>query len=164
MLGRKPKDKQEGAKSEPFTYIHRGTTLEGNLVAEGRVRVHGEIHGNVKVNGVLEVAEAGVIEGDLVEADDVKILGRVHASVAARGKIEIWKDGELVGDVRASALDIEEGAAFTGRSEMAAQGQVAARLPERAGMPAAAQVRPREEPAGLVDLPGAAGAIPEPEI
>ncbi len=133
MLGRSSKKrKQETTASEPFTYIHRGTTLAGDLEATGRVRVHGTVRGNVKVSGVLEVAEAGVIEGELVEADEVKILGKVRANVDAKGKIEIWKDGLLEGNVRAAALDIEEGASFTGRSEMTAGQRPAPRLPESA--------------------------------
>ena len=110
--------RQAAVTSEPFTYIHRGTKIVGDLEATGRVRVHGAVQGNVTVNGVLEVAESGIIEGDLVVADEVKIIGRVRASVQAKGKIEIWKKGHLEGDVRAAALDIEEGATFTGRSEM----------------------------------------------
>jgi len=131
MLGRSRKQNQEKAASEPFTYIHRGTKLIGDLEAQGRVRVHGTVMGNVRVSGVLEVAEAGVIEGEHIEADEVKILGKVRANVDARGKIEIWKDGQLEGDVRATALDIEEGASFTGRSEMIGH-KGTPRLPETA--------------------------------
>lgn len=115
--------------SEPFTYVHRGTTIVGDLEADGRVRVHGTVRGNIRVSGVLEVAESGVIEGELIEADEVKILGRVAANVQAKGKIEIWKNGRLEGDVRASALDIEEGASFIGRSEMNSTAPRAGRLP-----------------------------------
>lgn len=118
MLRRIMRQQEPKGQNEPFTYVHRGTTIIGDLEATGRVRVHGTIRGNVRVNGVLEVAEAGRIEGDLVEADEVKIIGQVRANVHTRGKIEIWKAGRLEGDVRASALDIEEGASFTGRSEM----------------------------------------------
>lgn len=122
MFRRKPKAQSEAVRKEPFTYIHRGTTLLGQLIGEGRVRVHGTVKGDVKVTGVLEVSQAGVIDGELVEADEVKILGRVRADVVAGGKVEIWNGGELVGDVRAAALDIEEGARFTGRSEMVGAG------------------------------------------
>lgn len=106
------------ARAEPFTYIHEGTVLEGDLTAKGRVRVHGTVRGNLSVEGVLEVAEGGVVEGELVRADEVKILGQVKARVEASGKIEIWHQGRLEGDVRAAALDIEEGALFSGRSDM----------------------------------------------
>ena len=121
--------RQTATGAEPFTYIHRGTKIVGDLEATGRVRVHGTIQGNVTVNGVLEVAEAGVIEGDLVTADEVKIIGRVRAGVHAKGKIEIWKKGHLEGDVKATALDIEEGATFTGRSEMNPPGRTVPVLP-----------------------------------
>lgn len=118
MLRRSRTPQGDAERPEPFTYVHRGTTVVGELEAEGRVRVHGTVRGNLRVRGVLEIAEAGVVEGDRVEADEVKILGRVVAAVHAHGKVEIWKGGELVGDVRAAALDIEDGARFTGRSEM----------------------------------------------
>ena len=76
------------------------------------------VKGNVTVEGVLEVAEFGVVEGDLIKAHELRVLGRVKANVESNGKIEIWQKGELIGDVRATALDIEEGATFIGRSEM----------------------------------------------
>lgn len=105
--------------NEPFTYIQRGTTIVGQLEARGRVRVHGVVKGDVRVDGALEVAEAGLVEGARIEADDVKIIGRVVVDkLVARGKVEIWDGGELIGDVQAASLDIEEGARFTGRSDM----------------------------------------------
>ncbi|MEX2543024.1 MAG: polymer-forming cytoskeletal protein [Trueperaceae bacterium] len=103
---------------EPFTYIQEGTVLRGDLEAAGRVRIHGTVLGNVTVAGVLEVAAEGMVKGDRVEADQVRILGAVEAMVCAAGKVEIWRGGQLTGDVRAASLDIEEGASFTGRSEM----------------------------------------------
>jgi len=115
---RRRNPKADEAK-ELFTYIHQGTVVEGKLTAEGRVRVHGVVRGDVAVKGVLEVAESGVVSCDRLSADHVKIIGRVSAKrLEATGKVEIWKGGELVGDVRAAALDIEDGARFTGRSEM----------------------------------------------
>lgn len=128
MIRRNKRQEQQAKGGDPFTYIHRGTTIVGDLEAKGRVRIHGTVKGDVRVSGVLEVAEAGVVEGELIEADEVKILGTVRASVHARGKIEIWKAGRLEGDVRAAALDIEEGASFTGRSDM--NGGETPRLPE----------------------------------
>ena len=105
--------------TEPFTYIQRGTTIVGQVEASGRVRVHGVVKGDVRVDGALEVAEAGLVEGARIEADEVKIIGRVVVDkLVARGKVEIWDGRELIGDVQAASLDIEEGARFTGRSDM----------------------------------------------
>ena len=107
---------------EPFTYVHRDTLIEGKVTATGRVRVHGTIKGDVIVKGVLEVAESGVVACETLGADEVKIIGKVTVGLLeASGKVEIWRGGELVGDVRAAALDIEDGAIFTGRSDMTGQ-------------------------------------------
>src|SRR5690606_3346564 len=108
---------------EPFTYVHRGTVVIGEVIATGRVRVHGEVRGDVKVEGVLEVAESGSVTGATVEAHVVKVLGRITADVVASGKVEIWKGGVLTGNVSAPALDIEEGATFNGFSHMTATGE-----------------------------------------
>lgn len=152
MFRRTPQ-KRSGA-NEPFTYIHQDTTITGDLVASGRVRVHGTVRGNVTVDGVLEIAEAGVIEGEQVRADEVKIIGRVHANVEAKGKIEIWRKGRLVGDVRASALDIEEGASFSGRSLMSTAG-APAELPGEVAEPG------RDEPAFDAEPVGPAEPLTE---
>jgi cytoskeletal protein CcmA (bactofilin family) len=113
-----------GQAAEPFTYINQGTEIHGNIVAKGRVRIHGILRGNVTVEGVLEVAEDGLVEGEKIVADEVKIIGHVKANVEAKVKVEIWQKGILEGDVRANALDIEEGATFIGRSDMRSPSQV----------------------------------------
>lgn len=124
-----PQRRNEAAAArEPFTYVHRGTVVIGEIIATGRVRVHGEVKGNVKVDGVLEVAESGSVEGKTVEAHVVKVLGRVTADVVAGGKVEIWKGGVLTGNVSAPALDIEEGATFNGFSHMVTAGSGVERL------------------------------------
>jgi cytoskeletal protein CcmA (bactofilin family) len=106
------------AERERFTYLQHGTVVTGSLQASGRVRVHGTVRGDVVVDGLLEVAQDGVIDGSNVQATALVVLGRVRANVAVSGKVEVWKDGHLEGDVRAGALDIEEGATFVGRSDM----------------------------------------------
>lgn len=124
MFSRRSKGRSNSG--EPFTYIQEGTVLRGDIEAAGRVRVHGTILGNVRVVGVLEVAAEGTVQGERIEAEHVRILGNVEGLVSAAGKVEIWRGGRLEGDVRAASLDIEEGASFTGRSEMRPAGVPAA--------------------------------------
>lgn len=109
--------RSRGAR-EPYSYLHHGTVVRGDLVVEGRLRVHGTVHGDVRVGGLLEVAEDGRVLGRRIEVGDVRILGEVRGEVHATGAVQIWRGGRLDGDVHAATLDIEEGASFSGRSHM----------------------------------------------
>jgi len=99
-----------------MTFIAPGTTIEGDVHAQGGVRVDGTILGSVYVKGDLEVASGGRIEGKEIQARNVVINGQVRARIQAQGKLMLTKSGRLEGDISAKALDIEAGAVFVGRS------------------------------------------------
>ncbi|MDZ7800331.1 MAG: polymer-forming cytoskeletal protein [Trueperaceae bacterium] len=107
------------ASPEPYSYVHRGTEVEGRIVSDGRLRIDGTVNGEVRAAGVLEIAPGGRVEGGPVRATDVRVAGIVVGEVHAEGKVEIWRDAEVRGDVHAATLDVEEGARFSGRSFMA---------------------------------------------
>lgn len=101
---------------EPFSFVHRDTRIDGTVLAEGRLRVDGVVHGAVQVGGLLEVAPGGRIENGPVRARDVRVAGVILGDVDAEGTVEIWEGGCLEGDVRAGALDVDEGGRFLGHS------------------------------------------------
>lgn len=111
-----------GQVSEPFTFIHQGTVIVGNVQVPGRARIHGEVHGNVNVQGLLEIAASAVIDGHYICAENIKILGQVRADVWAKGNVEIWRGASLTGNLYAAQLDIEQGATFIGSSDMRPEG------------------------------------------
>lgn len=114
----KQRVQQRGQVSEPFTFIHQGTVIVGNVQVPGRARIHGEVHGNVNVLGLLEIAASAVVDGHYICAENIKILGQVRADVWAKGSVEIWRGASLTGDLYAAQLDIEQGATFIGSSDM----------------------------------------------
>ena len=137
--------RRENAR-EPYSYVDAETTVEGTLTAGARLRVDGRVRGEVRVEGVLEVAPGGRIEVGPVRAADVRIAGEIVADVHAAGTVELWNGGRLEGDVRATSLDIEEGATFLGRSlspDAAASPQVA-----EASTQGAAGTPPEDEASG----------------
>jgi cytoskeletal protein CcmA (bactofilin family) len=105
-------------KSVPLlTYISQKTEFEGSLHAEGMLRVDGIIHGNVEVQGDLEISNSGLIEGTEVKAHNIVVQGVLKARVFADGKLTLSRTGRLEGDVIAGALEIEPGAYYTGYIE-----------------------------------------------
>jgi cytoskeletal protein CcmA (bactofilin family) len=129
MLGRSNPQKNQAPASggTNYTYLEAGTSIKGDLESKGHVRLDGQLEGNLRAGGNLEVSTGARITGDHLEVENLILHGEVRANVTARGKITITKTGRLYGDVKASALDIESGAVFSGRSEMNAGGAV----PER---------------------------------
>ena len=119
---RRDKPNNAPAQSAAYTFLEKGTVISGELSASGHVRLDGTINGNVIVRGNLEVSQGATIDGERLEVENLTLHGSVKANVTAKGKITLTKTGRLVGDVRASSLDIEAGAVFSGRSEMNAGG------------------------------------------
>jgi cytoskeletal protein CcmA (bactofilin family) len=121
MLGRNNAAKpqaQANTSGANYTYLEAGTSIRGDLESKGHVRLDGKLEGNVRAQGNLEVSQGASIAGDVLEVANLILHGEVRANVTAKGKITITKTGRLFGDVKASALDIEAGAVFSGRSEM----------------------------------------------
>ncbi len=140
MLGRGNQQKNQPANAQGagYTYIEKGTTIKGDLSSSGAMRCDGSVMGNVSIKGNLELSAGANIEGELIECDNLILHGSVKANVTAKGKITITKSGKLFGDVKATALDIESGAVFSGRSEMNAQSSpIAEKSPEKIGRGAA---------------------------
>jgi cytoskeletal protein CcmA (bactofilin family) len=117
MLRRDNKNNTNG-QSGGYTFLEKGTIINGELSASGHVRLDGQIQGNVTVRGNLEVSAGASIDGDRLEVENLVLHGSIKANVNAKGKITISKTGRLIGDVKAISLDIEAGAVFSGRSEM----------------------------------------------
>ncbi len=99
------------------TTIGARTRIEG-LVSGGDVlRVHGEVSGNIQMDGVVIIEAEGRVRAE-VHADEVSVLGSVDGFLVGRKKVEIQPDGRLVGDVRTARILISDGAVFRGRVDM----------------------------------------------
>ncbi len=125
MIGRgnqQQKNQAANAQGAGYTYIEKGTTIKGDVVSSGAMRCDGNVNGNVAIKGNLEISAGATIDGESIECDNLILHGSIKANVVAKGKITITKSGKLIGDVKATALDIESGAVFSGRSEMNAAG------------------------------------------
>ncbi|MEL6247944.1 MAG: polymer-forming cytoskeletal protein [Cyanobacteria bacterium J06627_15] len=106
------------SKATPLlTFISRSCELEGNLHAEGMLRVDGVIHGVVDVQGDVEISQTGLVEGAEVRGKNITLQGVLKARVFAEGKLTLSNTARLEGDVVAGSLEIEPGAYYTGYIE-----------------------------------------------
>ncbi|MCF7803714.1 MAG: polymer-forming cytoskeletal protein [Candidatus Marinimicrobia bacterium] len=104
-------------ESKIDTIIGNASEVHGDIKVDGSVLVAGRVEGNVSSRDFVRVVESAVITGNLT-AKSAIIAGRVEGNVHCQTKVQLGKNASLLGDLRAERLVIEEGAVFTGKSEM----------------------------------------------
>lgn len=88
---------------------------QGDLKAEGGIRIDGTFEGMVESKSNVIIGEGAHVVAD-VSGFNITIAGSVEGDVKAVGRLEILSTGRVVGDVRASTFLIEEGGVFHGQS------------------------------------------------
>ena len=88
-------------------------TIEGQIRAEGSITVEGYIEGLVRLDGVLTVAETGIVRGP-VSAPSVIIAGRVIGDIACSGLVELRASAHVFGNIVAGRISVSPGAQHQG--------------------------------------------------
>jgi cytoskeletal protein CcmA (bactofilin family) len=98
--------------------VGAGTTVRGDIVFEGGLRIDGEVTGNVTAAdgkpGTLVVSEKARIDGR-IEVSHVVINGTVNGPVVARDYLELQPKARIAGDVSYRTLEMHVGAVIDGR-------------------------------------------------
>ncbi len=115
--------------------IGEGTTVEGNVIFTGGLRVDGQVKGNVIAAGdqpgTVVLSERARIEGE-IRVSHAVVNGTVHGPVHALEYVELQPKCNVTGDVHYRTLEIQLGAVVQGRlvhHEEAASARVVALKP-----------------------------------
>tara|TARA_B100000902_G_C27008689_1_gene763621 strand:- start:37 stop:438 length:402 start_codon:yes stop_codon:yes gene_type:complete len=104
-------------KNNEINSISIGSTLEGNLVSKGDVRIDGHLKGSVNTAGRLVLGEDGVIEGEAI-CESAVIAGKINATITVKDILTLKSTAKLSGEIISSKLAIEPGAIFSGKCSM----------------------------------------------
>jgi len=99
--------------------IGAGTTILGDVISKGDIRVDGILKGSVNTEGRVVLGREGVIEGDVM-CKDADISGTVKAKITVSQLLTLKTSAKLNGDITTNKLSIEPGAEFTGSCSMGA--------------------------------------------
>lgn len=69
-------------------------TVEGKIIVDGNARLSGDVHGDVKVTGSVEVMRSARIHGS-ISADIALISGRVDGEVSGETRVELKSTGRV---------------------------------------------------------------------
>lgn len=104
------------------TVIHAllgaGTRYEGKLFFDGRVRIDGELSGEVQSNGVLIVGEEAIIRGVIRVGTLIVRGGVIEGDIHATDLVELHAPARIRGDIRTRALYMDKGVLFDGSCVM----------------------------------------------
>lgn len=113
----KIKTKEETPSNEMHNIIAVGTTIKGDVIADGDFRLNGRVEGNINCAAKIVVGPKGHVDGDIISFN-AEILGTVVGSIRATGTLVLKATSILTGDIYAQTLEIEPNAKFSGVCNM----------------------------------------------
>lgn len=125
MLFNKTKTEQNMSKlnansesiNQTINIISEGTKIKGDIIANGDIRIDGELMGNISAKGRLVIGPKGKIEGQIL-CNNIEISGYVKGKVTAGELINMKATSQIIGDIIAGKLSVEPGSMFSGSCVM----------------------------------------------
>jgi len=103
--------------SQAINIISEGTKIKGDVIANGDIRIDGELMGNISAKSKLVIGPNGKIEGQII-CNNIEVSGYIKGKVTAKELINMKSTSQIVGDIVAGKLSIEPGALFSGSCVM----------------------------------------------
>lgn len=103
--------------AQSINIISEGTKIKGDIIANGDIRIDGELLGNISAKGRLVIGPKGKIEGQIL-CNNIEISGYVKGKVTASELINMKSTSQIVGDIVAGKLSVEPGSLFSGSCVM----------------------------------------------
>ena len=113
------------------TIIDAGTRIDGRLEGNADVTIEGRVDGEIELSEALTVAQGGLVRGN-VQVREARIEGAVDGDVVASERIVLAASAQVVGSLEAPALQVADGARFSGEILMDLEAQGGATRTTRA--------------------------------
>ena len=101
-----------------ITRLAEGTVIKGEVsFPGGKLRIEGELHGNVTSAESVEVVQTGKLVGDVLAATEIELLGRIEGNIKTK-KLTVRPSGVLTGNLEVEHFVMEEGGRILGEVKM----------------------------------------------
>ena len=111
-----PVNRTPDRRTVPESVIAAGLTIEGTVSGSGDVRIAGQFHGDVHVEGSLTI-EAGARMVGSVRANTVIIDGELEGNIDAASRVELHATGVMNGNLKTGSLTVAAGSRMRGQVE-----------------------------------------------
>ncbi len=120
MFNNSSKSKGDGKSMLPSSTINiigSGTSIQGDIVSEGDIRIDGQVNGLVSTKAKIVVGPEGDITGDLI-CQSADIMGKVTGIIKVDELLFLKGNALVKGDVYTNHFEMEPTAKFNGRCYM----------------------------------------------
>lgn len=101
-----------------ITKIAEGAVVKGEIsFPGGKLRIEGELHGNVTSVDSVEIAPKGKLVGDVQTANEIELQGAIQGNTKTK-KMTIRPSGVLTGNLDVEQFIMEEGGKILGEVKM----------------------------------------------
>lgn len=104
-------------QSGSINIIGQGTTIEGQVNANGDLRIDGIILGSVTSKAKVVIGSTGQVQGDVV-CQNADISGSVKGKTTVNELLFLKSTARINGDIITGKLVVEVGASFSGNCHM----------------------------------------------
>lgn len=101
--------------------LGQGARFEGKLTFEGRVRIDGELEGEITTDGVLILGESAKVRANVEAGTLIVRGGTLWGDVRATRLVEIYAPAHVHGNIQAPQLFLDKGVTFEGNCTMLEQ-------------------------------------------
>ena len=103
--------------NQAINIINEGTLIRGDIVANGDIRIDGELVGNIEAKGRLVIGPNGKVDGE-VNCNNIEVSGYIKGKVNVSEMLTMKASAKVSGDIVAGKLSVEPGSLFTGTCSM----------------------------------------------
>lgn len=100
-------------KNNTKTVLGPDVKIKGQISLDNDAVIMGEVSGQIRVGGMLELTESSRVEG-LVIAGGLRLGGQAKADIVAEHGMELLASAQLTGHLYTSRLSVVDGAMFEG--------------------------------------------------
>jgi cytoskeletal protein CcmA (bactofilin family) len=97
--------------------INAGTSITGDLMSEGDMRIDGSVKGYISSKARLVLGPTSKVEGD-IKAVNLELSGEVNGNIFVTELLVVKETAKIYGDIVSTKLIIESGAEFNGKCSM----------------------------------------------
>ncbi len=103
--------------SSAVNIIGQGTSIQGEIVCDGDIRIDGMVKGTVTSKAKIVIGITGSVDGDII-CDNADISGKIFGTVEVDELLFLKSSAYIEGNITTGKFVVETGAKFNGSCRM----------------------------------------------